>query len=202
MGLWGGSQVKAQPVADEAARRQRLAELTATAKRGLAAFADTGLALAAIQAEELWRLTAPTWEQWCSSELGLSERRVGQLIEAARTCESLKGIGKLPKSERVARELAGLKPDEQKAAWSEALEAAEGQEPSAEQVAKAASKRRPRKPRKPPMAKPTNYRVPGAAIRVTPRKSGFTSYVAALEHALEQARKAEQDAAKGGLRVA
>ena len=202
MGLFGGSPVKAQPVADDAARRQRLAELTATAKRGLAAFAETGTALAAIQAEELWRLAAPTWEQWCSAELGLTERRVGQLIEAAKTCSSLQGIGKLPKSERVARELAGLKPDEQRDAWSEALEAAGGKEPSAEQVAKAASKRRPKKARKPPVAKPTNYRVPGAAIRVTPRKSGFTSYVAALEHALNLARQAEQEAAKGTLRVA
>jgi hypothetical protein len=36
---------------------------------------------------------------------------------------------------------------------------------------------------------------------VTPRKSGFVSYVAALEHALELARKAEQEAGKG-LKVA
>lgn len=192
--------MKAQPTVDDTARRQRLAELTATAKRGLAAFAETGTALAAIQAEELWRLTAATWDAWCSSELGLTERRVGQLIEAARTCTTLKESGRLPRSERVARELAGLKPDEQKAAWSEALAEAGDAEPTAEQVAKAASKRRPKKPRKPPVAKAVNYRVPGAAIRVTPRKSGFTTYVAALEHALELAKKAEQDEAR--LKVA
>jgi hypothetical protein len=187
---------------DESARRARLAELTATAKRGLAAFAETGAALAAIQAEELWRLSAPTWDSWCSSELGLTERRVGQLIEAARTCSTLKETGVLPRSERVARELAGLPPEQKVDAWKEAVAAAGGEQPTAEQVSKAARKRKPKKARKPPVAKATNYRVPGAAVRIVPRKSGFTSYVAALEHALELARKAEQEAAKGNLRVA
>jgi hypothetical protein len=37
---------------------------------------------------------------------------------------------------------------------------------------------------------------------VSPRKSGFSGYVAALEHALAIAKKAEQEAAAGGLRVA
>lgn len=202
MGMFDRLSGNAAKPVDDTARRARLAELTATAKRGMSAFAETGTALAAIQAEELWRLTSPTWEQWCSSELGLTERRVGQLIEAARTCATLKQTGSLPRSERVARELAGLPADKQVEAWQEAVAAATAGEPTAEEVAKAASKRRPKKARKPATAKPTNYRVPGAAIRVTPRKSGFTSYVAALEHALELARKAEQEAAKGNLRVA
>lgn len=198
MGIWGSSdKPKAE---DDALLRARLAELTATAKRGLTAFADTGAALASIQAEELWRLVSPTWEGWCSSELGLTERRVAQLIEAAKTCQALRESGKLPRSERVARELAGLPADKQLEAWSEAVAAAVDGEPTAEQVAKAAKKRKPRKARRAPVAKPANFRVPGAAVRVVPRKSGFTSHVAALEHALELARKAEQEAA--GLRVA
>jgi hypothetical protein len=189
---------KSQPV-DDTARRLRLAELTATAKRGLAAFAETGTALAAIQMEELWRLEAATWEAWCNAELGLTERRVNQLIEAARTCQSLKETGKLPRSERVARELSGLQPDVQREAWSEAVAEAGDAEPTAEQVAKAVRKRKKSK-RRPAMSKASSYRVPGAAVRVVPRRNGFTSYVAALEHALELARKAEQDAGK--LKVA
>lgn len=199
MALWSTNE---KPKVDDTARRTRLAELTATAKRGLSAFAETGIALAAIQTEELWRLASPTWAEWCSSELGLTERRVGQLIEAARTCQNLKDVGKVPRTERVARELGGLPPEQQRDAWQEAVAAAAGGEPTAEQVAKAAGKRKPRKSKRAATAKATNYRVPGAAIRVTPRKSGFTSYVAALEHALELARKAEQEAAKNGLRVA
>jgi len=201
MALWGSND---KPKVDDTARRTRLAELTATAKRGLSAFADTGNALAAIQAEELWRLAAPTWAGWCEQELGLTERRVGQLIEAARTCTTLKESGTLPRSERVARELSGLPAEVQVEAWQEAVAeaATTGTEPTAEQVAKAAKKRKPKKARKAPVAKAVNYRVPGAAVRLTPRKSGFVSYVAALEHALEMARKAEQEAAKGNLRVA
>lgn len=200
MALWGSKEVKA-PTADEVARRARLAELTATAKRGMAAFVETGSALAAIQGEELWRLTASTWEAWCSNELGMSERRVGQLIEAARTCAALKETGVLPRSERVARELSGLPSDKAVEAWQEAVAEAEDGNPTAEQVAKAARKRKPKKARK-AVAKAVSYRVPGAAIRVQPRRSGFTSYVAALEHALELARTAEREAAAGGLRVA
>jgi hypothetical protein len=202
MGIWGSSTDKQK--ADEPARRMRLAELTATAKRGLSAFAETGLALEAIQSEELWRLTSQTWAAWCTDELGLTERRVQQLVDAARTCQLLKETGKVPRSERVARELAGMPPETQVEAWSEAVAeaAAAGKEPTAEQVAKAAKKRKPKKARKQPVSRPTNYRVPGAAVRITPRKSGFTSYVAALEHALELARKAEQEAAAGNLRVA
>lgn len=180
---------------DDSVRRARLAELTATAKRGLAAFAETGNALAAIQAEELWRLAAPTWNDWCSNELGLTERRVSQLVEAARTCSTLAETGKLPRSERVARELSGLPAEVQKEAWLEAVQEAGDDEPTAELVAKAVRKRKPKKAKRSPVAKPTNYRVPGAAVRIVPRKSGFTSYVAALEHALELARKAEQDMA-------
>lgn len=188
--------------ADDVARRARLAELTATAKRGLSAFAETGEALAAIQAEELWRLAAPTWNAWCSAELGLTERRVAQLMEAARTCSTLRETGRVPRTERVARELSGLPPEKQVDAWQEAVADAAGQEPTAEQVAKAARKRKPKKARRAALARPTNYRVPGAAVRVVPRKSGFSGYVAALEHALAAARKAEQEAAAGGLRVA
>jgi hypothetical protein len=201
MAMWGSTPVK-KPMPDDAVRAARLAELTATAKRGMSAFAETGEALAAIQAEELWRLAASTWDAWCTAELGLTERRVGQLIEASRTCSTLRETGKVPRSERVARELAGLKPDEQKAAWSEAVAEAGNAEPTAEQVARAARRRKPKKARKTPVAKAVNYRVPGAAVRLTPRRSGFTGYVAALEHALELARKAEQDAAKSGLKVA
>jgi hypothetical protein len=184
------------------ARRARLAELTATAKRGLSAFAETGEALAAIQAEELWRLASPTWDAWCSAELGLTERRVAQLMEAARTCATLRETGRVPRTERVARELSGLPPEKQVDAWQEAVADAAGKEPTAEQVAKAARKRKPKKARRPALARPTNYRVPGAAVRVSPRKSGFSGYVAALEHALAIAKKAEQEAAAGGLRVA
>jgi hypothetical protein len=187
MALWNNEKKQA---ADDVSRRQRLAELTATAKRGLVAFADTGTALAAIQAEELWRLEAATWDAWCSKSLGLTERRVSQLIEAAKTCQTLKASGlSLPTSERVARELAGLEPEKQVEVWQEATAEAGDGEPTTELVAKAARKRRTRKAGQAKMARPVSLKVPGAAVRIIPRKRGWTGLVAALEHALELARR-------------
>jgi hypothetical protein len=187
MALWNNEKKHA---VDDVARRQRLAELTATAKRGLVAFADTGTALAAIQAEELWRLEAATWDAWCSKSLGLTERRVAQLVEAAKTCQTLKASGlSLPSSERVARELAGLEPEKQVEVWLEATAEAGDGEPTTELVAKAARKRRPRKAGQAKLAKPVSLKVPGAAVRIVPRKRGWTGLVAALEHALELARR-------------
>lgn len=200
MGIWNTSDKNKQ--ANDAARRERLTELTATAKLGMVAFAETGKALEAIQAEELWRLEAATWSDWCSTTMGITDRRASQLIEAAKTCSTLKESGlAMPSSERVARELAGLNPFEAVEAWQEATDNAGGQEPTAELVAKAAKKRRPKKAKRSAVAKPSNFRVPGAAVRVVPRKSGFTGYVAALEHALQLARQAEADDASS-LKVA
>ena len=58
-GIFGNSDERRAKKEQEAERRRRLQELTATAKRGLAVYAETGAALEAIRTEELWRLTAP-----------------------------------------------------------------------------------------------------------------------------------------------
>lgn len=188
--------VKARREARDKQDLERLETLTAQAKRGLVAFADTGLALQEIKRDELWRLKAPTWAAWCSENLGLTDRRVDQLMEAARTARTLKEAGcSLPSSERVARELAGLKPEQVVEVWKEAT--ADDPNPTAAKVAKAARKRKPKKAgRKPVVAKPVSLRVPGAAVRIVPRKNGFTGIVAALEHALEVARQREQESGK------
>jgi hypothetical protein len=202
MGLFSGPAKKELTV-DDIARRERLEKLTATAKRGLVAFAEVGTALDAIRTEELWRLVAPTWSQWCEEVLGYSERRVSQLVEAARTFRTLAGAGlKPPTSERAARELAGLTPEKQVEVWQEATAVAGDSEPTAEVVAKAAQKRRPRKPGRTKVAKPVSLRVPGAAVRVVPRKNGWVGLVAALEHALEVARQREQEGGEGHLEAA
>jgi hypothetical protein len=196
MGLWGTS--KKEPTVDELARRERLDKLTATAKRGLVAFAEVGTALEAIRTEELWRLVSSTWEKWCGDALGLSDRRVAQLVDASNTCKTLVSLGmKPPATERVARELAGLPPEKQVEVWQEVTEAAGDAEPTVEAVAKAARKRKPRKAGRVKVAKPVSIRVPGAAVRVVPRKNGWSGLVAALEHALEVARQREQEGGDG-----
>jgi hypothetical protein len=201
MGIFGNG--KKEPTVDDIARRERLDKLTATAKVGMSAFSSVGAALDAIRTEELWRLVAGTWEQWCEATLGLGERRVAQLIEASRTCRTLTQSGmRAPTSERAARELAGLPPEKQVEVWQEATAVAGDSEPTAEVVAKAAQKRRPRKAGRTKVAKPVSLRVPGAAVRVVPRKNGWVGLVAALEHALEVARQREQEGGEGHLEAA
>ena len=192
MGLFGTS--KKEPTVDELARRERLDKLTATAKRGLVAFAEVGAALEAIRTEELWRLVSASWEKWCGDALGLSDRRVAQLVEASNTCRTLVSLGmKPPATERVARELGGLPADKQAEVWQEVTQEAGDSEPTSEAVAKAARKRKPRKAGRAKVAKPVSIRVPGAAVRVVPRKNGWHGLVAALEHALQVAREREQE---------
>jgi len=180
----------------DVAKRHRLAELTATAKRGLVAFAEVGEALEAIRTEELWRLEAKSWADWCTTTLKLTDRRVAQLVEAAGTCRTVVSLGlRAPSSERVARELSGLPAETAVQVWSEAVADAGGGDPTAEQVAKRARARKPRKARK-ATARARSWRVPGAAVRVTPRRNGWQGYTAALEQALELAKAAEADEAK------
>jgi hypothetical protein len=194
MSLFGNPEQRAAKKAEEAERRRRLQELTATAKRGLMAYAETGAALESIKSEELWRLVAPAWESWCQLELSLSARRVDQLIEAAAICRTITAAGiKPPSSERAARELAGLAPDAAISVWQEATEIAGDNEPTAATVAKAAKKRKPKKKASRASSRPASFPVPGATVRVVPRRRGFTSMVAALEHALEIARRREQE---------
>lgn len=194
MSIFGNGEDKKAKRVEEAERRRRLQELTATAKRGIAAWVETGVALESIRTEELWRLAAPTWDHWCQQELGIGARRVEQLIEAARTFKKFTDAGIAPPAtERVARELSGLPTDAAIAVWQEATAAAGDKEPTAELVAKAAAKRKPKKKNRRAVAKPATFKVPGANVRVTPRRNGFTSMVAALEHALNVARQRGQE---------
>lgn len=201
MGIFGNG--KKEPAVDDIARRERLDRLTATAKVGMSAFSSVGAALDAIRTEELWRLVAGTWEQWCETTLGLSERRVAQLIESSRICRTLAQSGaRAPTSERAVRELAGLPPEKQVEVWQEATAVSGDAEPTAEVVAKVARKRKPKKAGRARAAKPVSLRVPGAAVRVVPRRNGWVSLVAALEHALEVARQREQEGGEGHLEAA
>lgn len=190
MGIWEtlGGKSMADEQRDDA-RMERLDELTIVARRGLAAYAETGRALAEIKADELWRLVAPTWAEWCRQTLDLTDRRVDQIISAAKTYDHISEAGLTPPSnERVARQLSGLDDTEQVDAWRELLE--DDDQPNSAKVERAVSKRKKTK-RKTGTPKPVSLRVPGAAVRIVPRKSGWSGLVATLEHALNVAKERE-----------
>jgi hypothetical protein len=96
-------------------------------EKGLQTFVLVGLALAEIRASKLYRQDYETFEEYCRDRWQMIGSRARQLINAAKVVGNLqsqsdtKGNGSLPASERVARTLAKLEPEQQREAWRLAL---------------------------------------------------------------------------------
>jgi len=114
-------------------------------KRGLKIFLEVGFALISIRDRRLYRAEFDTWEEYCQERFGITARRATQLCAASETVRNL-GLGAsgasnrnpgsdsklpnrnyyssglvLPANEAQVRPLAGLPPEEQRAAWAEAV---------------------------------------------------------------------------------
>ncbi|HUU98565.1 MAG TPA: DNA N-6-adenine-methyltransferase [Phycisphaerae bacterium] len=111
-----------------------LASQEAVIERGLQGFTDIGLALSRIRDGKLYRQEYATFESYCQSRWQLSRPRAYQLIEAATITEAIEAALEmstmvdipLPSSERQARELVGLTPEEAVEVMREASEATDG----------------------------------------------------------------------------
>lgn len=132
---------------------------------------ETGLtgaysALVTIRDEQLYRETYSTFEVYCRERWGISRSRAYQLIEAAKTIESLKvstivdtqddpGPVLLPTREAQVRPLAQLPEPERPAAWKEAVEESGGK-PTAKAVQKVVNRKlgKPEKPAPEPAPEP------------------------------------------------
>lgn len=149
------------------AERNALKSCEATIERGLETFSAVGAALLKIRDEHLYRAKHKNFEEYCKERWGMSRAHAYRQMEAAgviknlspmgdKTDASLSPIGDktepvvLPGSERQARELVHLSAEEQRAAWKEAVEESQGEQPTAQAVAQAARRHAPcRIPRKP-----------------------------------------------------
>lgn len=118
-------------LAPEAARR--LTELEATVERGLQTFVEVGEALREIRDSELYRAEHGTFEDYCSTRWGFTDRRARQLMRTAEI-----GTVVPVENERQARELAPLAGDEAELAetWRE-LKEEHGEHLTAEKVREA-----------------------------------------------------------------
>lgn len=94
---------------------------------GLVTFMEVGSALAMIRDERLYRAEFETFESYCLARWDIRASRARQLCAAVDTVRNL-GLGSvttvtlaLPASERQVRPLVGLPPEEQRAAWAEAV---------------------------------------------------------------------------------
>jgi hypothetical protein len=114
----------------------RLAELEAIVERDQQAFVRVGMALLEIRGLRLYRESHATFGDYCRERWRMSRPHAYRLIGAAETMANLSPMGDipLPATERVARELAGLSPDEQREIWTRAVENSETGNPTAAEV--------------------------------------------------------------------
>jgi len=116
----------------------RLAELESTIEKGMTTFVEVGQALAEILNSRLYRSQHKTFEAYCRDKWDMSRPRVYQLMGAAEvTTRMSTTVDMRPNNERQARPLTELSPDQQSAAWSKAVEIADGKQPTAKQVERA-----------------------------------------------------------------
>ena len=98
----------------ELAAIRSLQELEAVIGRGIKSFIDTGLALAEIRDQRLYRVDFATFEDYCQKKWNWTRQRSNQLIDAARVAVNLTTIVVKPLNEAQARELVRLPPDRQR----------------------------------------------------------------------------------------
>jgi len=131
-------------------------------ERGLQTFIEVGFALASIRDRRLYRVEFGTWEEYCTARWQMSARRATMLCAASETVRNL-GLGDpnrnncselgeanrnncselaLPANESQVRPLVGLPPEEQRAAWAEAVATAPNGRLTARHVEQTVLKRR------------------------------------------------------------
>jgi len=123
--------------------RSTLRKHERTIEEGKQAFVEVGNALLAIRDGKLYRETHKSFATYCEEKWDFTDRRARQLIEGATVAKTVaeapplmaESGTRVPLStEKQARQLAPLPPDEQAPAWEEAVaEAGDGQ-PTANQV--------------------------------------------------------------------
>lgn len=111
---------------------RRLVELEEVIEKGIGTFIKVGEALAEIRDKRLYRVSFKTFEEYCREEWQMSKRHCDRLIAAAEVVENLGPRG--PVTEKQTRPLTKLPAEQQPAAWSKAVESANGAQPTAKQV--------------------------------------------------------------------
>jgi len=109
------------------AETQELEQCEAIIEHGLRTFVDVGNALLKIRDGRLYRERCKTFEEYCRVQWGFSRMRASQMIAAAEVVENVNhGLQiPLPQSERQARPLTRLEPEQQRDVWAQVVEDAE-----------------------------------------------------------------------------
>jgi N6-adenosine-specific RNA methylase IME4 len=103
----------------------RLEQCEAVIDQGLKTFTDVGKALLEIRDLKLYRKEYDTFENYCQKRWGWERRHAYRMIDAAQVVENVShGTQIVPISERQARPLTSLEPDQQREAWQRVIEKA------------------------------------------------------------------------------
>lgn len=114
-------------------------------EQGLGTFIDVGCALLTIRDGRKYRAAGyDTFEAYLEQRWDMTRSYGYRLISAAEIAGELSPTGDIPKptSERQVRPLAALPADERADAWAEAVEHANGDQPTTAQVTEAVERRR------------------------------------------------------------
>lgn len=123
-------------------------------EQGLAGFVEVGNALLVIKEDRKYKHAGyQTFEDYCTGRWNIGRRYGNRLVIAAATVEALARdletgpIGPvLPATESQVRALTALPEPERAAAWTEAVDRADGDQPTAAEVAHVVAERRTPKP--------------------------------------------------------
>lgn len=107
--------------------KKRLSELEEIITKNFQGFYEVGCALAEISTSKLYRLTHPTFEEYCRERFEVARRTAYQYIEAKKAVDNVRNCAQfelLPANEAQVRPLTKLGPEAQVEAWEKVVKTA------------------------------------------------------------------------------
>jgi len=111
-----------------------------TIERNLASFLEIGRALITIRDKRLYRDGYDTFETYCKERWKFKKSYAYYLIDASKVVQNVHHGGQIPATERQARPLAKLPPEQQQEAWNKSVETAPNGKVTAKHVEEIVSK--------------------------------------------------------------
>lgn len=114
-------------------QRAELQRCERVIQSGLETFELVGNALLSVRDSKLYRETHDDFEHYCRDKWSMSKRHANRMVGAAEAVANLGPVGPRPTAERQVRPLTELQPEQQREAWTAAVEASDGK-PTAKHV--------------------------------------------------------------------
>ena len=151
----------------------QLERAEARIEKGMKTFVDDGEALAEIRDNKLYVEDHKTFEAYCDKRWSMSKPYAYQVIAASEATTRVSAMAAIaPTTERVARPLTKLKPDEQVEAWQEVLDTAPDGKVTPALVEQVVAKRVPSTSKPKTKTKPRAEAKTDEPVRVESRQPG------------------------------